>query len=269
MLTRIITAVLGIPLVIILLLLGGTWLKLAMLVLSCIALYEMYHVMRENYKPIKWLGYGIIGMYYLFFEWVQNYFLIFIGLIVVLLLTVMVIKYPKYSIIDVALTLFPVLYTSLLFSFIALVRDIEHGMFWVWLIPISSWGSDTCAYFTGVTIGKHKLAPHLSPKKTIEGSVGGVLGAGIIGYIYTIIYTSYSVAELRKYVVLVVIAVMLSAILSQIGDLAASAIKRYFKEKDFGYLLPGHGGILDRFDSLLFVAPAIYTAVLVAENIMR
>ncbi len=269
MLTRIITAVLGIPLVIIVLLLGSTWLRLAVAVISCIALYEIYHVMRENYKPIKWLGYSIIGIYYLLFEWIKSDFLIFMGLIVILLLTVMVIKYPKYSIVDVALTLFPVLYTGLLFSFIVLIRDIEHGMFWVWLIPISSWGSDTFAYFTGITIGKHRLAPHLSPKKTIEGSIGGVLGAGVIGYIYTMLYTSYSAPELRKYMVLVLIAVMLSAVLSQIGDLAASAIKRYFKEKDFGYLLPGHGGILDRFDSLLFVAPAIYAAVLVAENIMR
>ena len=188
---------------------------------------------------------------------------------VVLLLSVMVIKYPKDSIIDVALTLLPVFYTSLLFGFIAMTRDVEHGSFWVWLIPISAWGSDTFAYFTGLTMGKHKLAPQLSPKKTIEGSVGGVIGAGIIGYIYTLIYTTYSAVQLSEYMVLVVIAVMLSAIWSQIGDLAASAIKRYFKEKDFGYLLPGHGGILDRFDSLLFVAPVIYTAVLLAENIMK
>lgn len=269
MLTRIITAVLGIPLVILVILLGNIWLKLVIAAISCIALYEIYHVMREKYTPIKWLGYTTIGLYYLLFEWIQKDFLVFISLVVILLLTVMVIKYPKYSIVDVALTLFPVLYTGLLFSFIILIRGIEHGMFWVWLIPISAWGSDTFAYFTGITLGKHKLAPHLSPKKTIEGSIGGVLGAGVIGYIYTVTYTLYSATEISSYSLLVVIAVMLSAILSQIGDLAASAIKRYFKEKDFGYLLPGHGGILDRFDSLLFVAPAIYVAILAAENIMR
>ena len=267
--TRIITAILGIPLVIIVLLLGGIGLRLTMLALSLIALYEMYHVMRESYKPIKWLGYSIVTAYYVLFDWVQSYCIVFIGLVAIVLLTAMVIKYPKYSIIDVALTFFPVFYIAILFSFIMMTRDAAHGIFWVWLIPISAWGSDTCAYFTGITLGKHKLAPQLSPKKTIEGSVGGVIGAGIMGYIYTLGYTSYSASFLRQYTVLVVIAVMLSAILSQIGDLAASAIKRYFKEKDFGYLLPGHGGILDRFDSLLFVAPAIYAAVLLVENIMK
>ncbi len=266
--TRIITAVLGIPFVIVVLAFGNPWLKLTMMLLSFIALFELYGVVKKEYRPIQWIGYSGILLYYLFFDIMTKYYTLFLGILIIAILTYMVIKYPKYSIVDVAVTVFSVLYCSLLFSFMILTRELEYGFFWVWLVPISAWGSDTCAYFTGVSIGKHKLAPLLSPKKTIEGSIGGVLGAGVIGYFYTIIFAHWSEPILGQQVIFVVIAVMLGAIVSQFGDLAASAIKRFFNEKDFGNILPGHGGILDRFDSFLFVAPVIYVAIIISQNVM-
>lgn len=269
MFTRIMTSVIGIPLVIAIIVIGNPWLQYIIMGISLIAMYEMYHVIKKMHQPMVLLGYGAVIGHYLAFSLVMRYYYLYITIVMMIALTILVIRYPKYCITDVALTLFPILYVNLLFSFIILLRDVENGHFWVWLIAISAWGCDTFAYFTGKTIGKHKLAPQLSPKKTIEGSIGGIIGAGIIGYIYAIIFVQYDPLIIKQYIIWVVIAVMLGALISQIGDLAASAIKRYFKQKDYGYILPGHGGILDRFDSFLFVAPIIYMVVIWIQYGMR
>ena len=265
MLTRVVPAVLGIPFAIVVLLLGGISLNITMLTLSVIGLYELYSVIGKKHKPIVLFGYITLGLYYIFLGVVKEYLIVFLSVIIISLLTCMVIKYPKYNVVDITLTFFPIVYIGVLFSLVILTRESSQGLFWVWLIPISAWGSDTFAYFTGLTMGKHKLAPELSPKKTVEGSIGGVLGAGVIGYIYILIYTYLAKDAPQVSTLIVIIAVMMSAAWSQIGDLAASGIKRYFEQKDFGNLLPGHGGVLDRFDSLLFVAPIIYIAALIAE----
>lgn len=269
MLTRIMTSVIGIPLVIAIIVIGNPWLRYVIMAVSLIAMYEFYHVVKTNHKPMVAIGYGAVILHYLGFDLVMQHYYIYMTLLTMLALVFLVIKYPKYSIVDVALTLFPILYVSLLFSFIILLRDVRDGNYWVWLIAISAWGCDTFAYFTGKTIGKHKLAPELSPKKTVEGSIGGIIGAGLLGYFYTMIYTHYVPLVVREQVIWVVVAVMLGAFISQFGDLAASAIKRYFKQKDYGYILPGHGGILDRFDSFLFVAPIIYVTVMYVQNMIE
>jgi phosphatidate cytidylyltransferase len=121
----------------------------------------------------------------------------------------------------------------------------------VWLVYIIAFGSDTFAYFTGKFFGKHKLYPEVSPNKTIEGAIGGIVGSTIL----TLIYFNY--LSINKYFYIIIFSISAS-VFSMAGDLTASKIKREFKIKDFGYLLPGHGGIMDRFDSVLFVAPAVY-----------
>lgn len=266
--TRVITAVLGIPFAIAVLLAGGLSLSITMLVLSIIGIYELYNVVKEQHKPIAIFGYITVILYYIFLHQIKDCFIVFLSITITILLTIMVIKYPRYSVVDITITLFGIFYTGVLFSLVVLTRESAEGLFWVWLIPISAWGSDTFAYFTGLTLGKHKLAPELSPKKTIEGSLGGVIGAGILGYVYILIYIAITKSAPEVPTIIVIVAVMLSAGWSQIGDLAASAIKRYFNQKDFGNLLPGHGGVLDRFDSLLFVAPIIYVAAIIAESII-
>ena len=120
----------------------------------------------------------------------------------------------------------------------------------MWLIFLCSWGADTCAYCVGMLIGKHKMAPVLSPKKSVEGAVGGVAGAALLGFLFQL------ATDGPSYEYAVICAV--GALISMVGDLAASAIKRNMEIKDYGTLIPGHGGILDRFDSVIFTAPIIY-----------
>lgn len=268
MLTRIITAVVCIPLVIFVILQGNPVLQFTIMALSLIALYEFFNAIKEVYHPIKYIGYGTVIIYYLFLDQLSSSFNIYLGAVILIALVSMVIHYPKHTIQDVAMTLFGSFYISILFSFFVLVGNTEYGDFWIWLIMLSAWGSDTFAYFVGRGIGKNKLTA-LSPNKTIEGSIGGVVGAGLLAYLYTLSYTYFHYNLLREYTLLIVGAAMIAAIISQFGDLAASAIKRNFNKKDFGFILPGHGGILDRFDSLLFTAPVIYIAVIIVENVVR
>ena len=126
----------------------------------------------------------------------------------------------------------------------------------MWLIFLSSWGCDTCAYCVGMLIGKHKMAPRLSPKKSVEGGVGGVLGAALLGALFSLAMNQWGGADVDPLLYAVICGA--GGIISQIGDLAASAIKRNHDVKDYGKLIPGHGGILDRFDSVIFTAPVIY-----------
>jgi phosphatidate cytidylyltransferase len=133
------------------------------------------------------------------------------------------------------------------------VRYLEGGILTVWLIFVASWGSDTCAYCVGKLIGRHKLPSKLSPNKTIEGCVGGILGAALIGFLFALAF--YKDKNIWWQFALIGGA---GSVISQIGDLAASAIKRNYNIKDYGKLIPGHGGILDRFDSILFTAPLVY-----------
>ncbi len=126
-----------------------------------------------------------------------------------------------------------------------------NGSNYVWLVYIIAFGSDTFAYFTGKLIGKRKLYPQVSPNKTIEGAIGGIIGCTVI----TIIYFNY--LSINKLIYIIIFSICAS-VFSMVGDLSASKIKREFGIKDFGSFLPGHGGILDRFDSVLFVAPTVY-----------
>jgi phosphatidate cytidylyltransferase len=152
---------------------------------------------------------------------------------------------------------FALFYVSIMLSYIYQVRVLEDGHILVWLIFIGAWGSDTCAYCVGMLFGKRKMAPKLSPKKSIEGCIGGVVGAALIGYIYALILGSKMVGIDNPRLLFAIIGASASVI-SQFGDLAASAIKRNFDIKDYGSLIPGHGGILDRFDSIIFTAPIVY-----------
>ncbi len=142
-------------------------------------------------------------------------------------------------------------------SFLYLTRMLESGNFIVWMILISAWGCDTCAYCVGVLIGKHKLAPKLSPKKSIEGAVGGVIGAAALGALYGFLVVERVIHDKRLAAPFAVIGGT-GPVISQVGDLAASGIKRDHGIKDYGKLIPGHGGIMDRFDSVIFTAPVIY-----------
>lgn len=166
------------------------------------------------------------------------------------ILAVYVFSFPKYNTQQIMGAFFGIVYVPVMLSCIYLTRMMEEGFYLVWLIFLCSWGCDTCAYCVGVLFGKHKMAPVLSPKKSIEGAIGGVVGAALLGALFA--------AFTEASVVLYAILCAVGAIASQIGDLAASAIKRQHNMKDYGKLIPGHGGILDRFDSVIVTAPMIY-----------
>ncbi len=262
-----ITAIIGIPLAILLVGLGNPTLKYTIMIIALIGIYEFFDKLSKTYRPIKPVGYIGIILYYIFLDYFTVHYNMFIALLLIALLILVVVKYPKYSIADVALTLFATIYIGGLLSFVVLIRQHTYESFWIWILVISAWGCDTFAYLTGVLIGKHKLAVKLSPKKTIEGSIGGILGATFLAFLYMRFYMWYNHIPLQQYTIILI--VIISTIISQIGDLAASAIKRTLDIKDFGDILPGHGGILDRFDSLLIAAPSLYICITLLEKFMR
>ena len=176
------------------------------------------------------------------------------------IMAVYVFTFPRYDTQKVLAAFFGIVYVPVMLSFIYQTRMLWDGFHLVWLIFLSSWGCDTCAYCVGMLIGKHKMAPVLSPKKSIEGAIGGVAGAALLGYLYAALLGHQMIAVGNPRLSCAA-ACAIAAVISQIGDLAASAIKRNHQIKDYGHLIPGHGGIMDRFDSMIFTAPAIYFAM--------
>lgn len=261
--TRIISAVIGFPLFALTIVLGHNVIVVALFLLSIIGLNEYYNAFNNKYKCVKSVGYiATFALYaYLLAEkYIHingSIMLLLIPCILIVLAGILVFTYPKYSVIDIFMTFVGVIYVPVLFSYIIEIRNMENGFILVWFIFLSAWGSDTSAYFAGKFLGKHKLAPVLSPNKTIEGAIGGVLGAVILCIIYTMVcHEWFDVLISNKFYVGLIGGI--AACVSQIGDLVASAIKRFVDIKDFGKIIPGHGGILDRFDSILFTAPVVY-----------
>ncbi len=148
-----------------------------------------------------------------------------------------------------------ILIPYLLMSLIRMFTMSENGAFHLVIPLLAAWGSDTCALFAGMAFGKHKLAPVISPKKTVEGAIGGVVGAAVLTVIYGIAVSAFT--NLTLSVPLCMAAGIFGAVLGQIGDLSFSIVKRKSGIKDYGKIFPGHGGVLDRFDSVIFVAPLV------------
>lgn len=173
------------------------------------------------------------------------------------LMLVYVVRFPKYDITQVAAAVFSYLYAPVLLSFVYQTRMCERGIYVVWTLLISSWGCDTFAYLVGVLIGRKKIFPVLSPKKSLEGCVGGVLGSALLGWLYGYFFAGQAFGENhRAWGVALICGV--GALMSMAGDLTASAVKRNMQIKDYGVLIPGHGGIMDRFDSMIVTAPMTY-----------
>lgn len=267
--TRLISGILLVLIALVTLISGGSITFLTILAISLIGQWELYRVFQIHKKPLGICGYIFtVGYYVLLYmkpaltgdtrDW---FMALFIGYLICLL-AIMVFAYPAYRADQMMAAFFGLFYVSVMLSYIYQIRILPGGVFTVWLVFVCSWGCDTCAYCVGRLIGKHKLAPVLSPKKSVEGGIGGIVGAALIGVLYALAINHWGgagggVAEFA------LIGAVGGAI-SQIGDLAASAIKRNYDIKDYGTLIPGHGGILDRFDSVIITAPIIYyLAVLV------
>lgn len=226
-------------------------------IISLIGFFELARVFDMQWKIPGFVGYiATIGYYVLIRLEYQEYLIPLFIAYLILLLAAYVFTFPKIKAVDIMAVYFGMFYVVLMLSYVYQVRQMEDGVYLVWLIFLCSWGCDTCAYLVGVMFGKHKLAPVLSPKKSIEGSIGGIVGSALLGLLYAYIFKEH-IAMSNDMVIIPVICAI-GAIISQIGDLAASGIKRDHEIKDYSHLIPGHGGILDRFDSVIITAPIIF-----------
>lgn len=251
--TRILSAIIMLPLLA-LVFIGGRLLLIACFAIGILGVREFYHGFESlKIKPsymvanISILGLYAINLFAPFND--QLYMLWFLAVIIMSLLYLFNIENREIA--DAMATMTGIFYVVFLSFHVTLVEQIgEYGIL-VWLIFITAFGTDSMAYFTGYALGKHKLAPKISPKKTIEGSIGGILGSvllcGLFGY--------FVIPGLLLHCIIIGI---LGGVISQFGDLTASIFKRKMGIKDYGNLIPGHGGILDRFDSVLFTAPMVY-----------
>ena len=258
-LTRLVSGVILVLLALLTIVSGGWVLFCTTLILSLIGMSELYRALGirtgSRLNRLELFGYLACGVYYAFIGFLpQRAGWLGILVALILILALYVFTFPAYQYTEVIRCFFAVLYVGVMLSCVYLTRIMTGGIWLVWLIFLSAWGSDTCAYCAGMLWGKHKMTPVLSPKKTVEGAIGGVAGAVILGMLYGLI----TKGQVKEYMLIC----LAGAFISMIGDLAASAIKRQTEMKDYGTLIPGHGGILDRFDSVIFTAPAVYLMAL-------
>ena len=241
----------------------GGWLTCwSMCLLSLIGVFELLRVYKLEKSVMALLAYvATIVFYTMLFIDREDLLMPVMVIYLLAVLAVYVIGFHKYKDKDAMAAFLSFYYISVCLSYVYRLRDVENGGYLIILVFLCSWGNDTLAYVTGRLFGKHKMSPVLSPKKSIEGLIGGIIGAGILCAIFGIIYNA-NVREMSNAPLWFGIVGMLGAIPAVIGDLAASAIKRNNDIKDYGKLIPGHGGVMDRFDSMIFTAPIIYYSLL-------
>ncbi len=256
--TRLLSGIVLVILVIGVLYLGGYVTAGAMLLLSLGGVYELLRIYKLHKTPMGITTYIATIVYYGLLIFDKNELVM--PLIILFVLTVLgiyVTTYPRFTDKDAMAAVLSFMYVTVMLSYMYLIRDLNHGGALVVMVFVCSWVNDTCAYCVGVTLGKHKMTPKLSPKKSVEGLVGGIAGSAAFGALYGVFFDKQVMALSNAPVIFAVVGA-LGAAVAVIGDLAASAIKRNNEIKDYGKLIPGHGGIMDRFDSIIFTAPIIY-----------
>ncbi|MFW5648381.1 MAG: phosphatidate cytidylyltransferase [Candidatus Alkaliphilus sp. MAG34] len=259
-LKRIISAIIGLPFLLAIIIVGKTPLFIALLVISLIALWEFYNACKDKFAPMETVGYvgSIVILILANFTFQPSYVSMLFFILIVVLNIVKLTHNNKYSFVDISITLYSLAYIPFLLSYILLIPKQPNNIV-IWLVFITAWGTDTSAYFSGYFFGRKKLCPFISPKKTIEGAIGGVLGSMVISLIFGYFF-------LQKHLYAIMLIGVLGSMAAQIGDLSASLVKRHIGIKDFGNIMPGHGGVLDRFDSILFTAPIVYYILIFMIN---
>ena len=261
LLTRVISAVIAIAVLVVVMISPGIYMNIVVSIIALLGLSELFNAFNTgSYKPVKWIGYLSV-IYVVLIGWLKGFGInelinITAFIILILSLTCVVFSRNKITFLDIAVTLFAITYVTYLSSFIILTRDMDKGNLFVWFILIGGWLTDSSAYFIGKFWGRNKLITDLSPKKTIEGAAGGTLGGTIAVVLYGLLLNSYFAVNIQ--LVHYIILGLLLSVFAQIGDLLASAIKRTTNIKDFGNIMPGHGGVIDRFDSIFVIAPIVY-----------
>ncbi len=244
---RVISGIIGLLLLITVISKGGYTLHLSVYLISIIGLREFYKAMNHiNINPISLIGYIFTTGLYLNILFTINYIELIFAIITIILLLLTIIN-RDITIEDISITVLGVLYIPFLLSHVIYLDK----SIYIWLIFIIAFGSDTFAYISGNLFGKRKLYPEISPNKTVEGAIGGVIGSSILVSLFSVHFN-------LEYKWRLVLLSVICSILSQMGDLVASKIKRRTGIKDYGFIMPGHGGVLDRFDSIILSAPVIY-----------
>ncbi|MBR2547954.1 MAG: phosphatidate cytidylyltransferase [Eubacterium sp.] len=260
--TRVISALAMVPLLLVFYF-GGFWLMALVAIASFLALKEFYNgythmEVHPNYK----IGYGALAVLYAMNAYMyymgdfNNIFLLGWLTAVVIAGALYMFNMDKVEPIDSMATTQGLIYIVFFAFHVVLVDELPTNSDLKWLILLTAFGSDIFAYFTGMLIGRHKLCPSLSPKKTIEGAIGGVAGSvalcALFGYIF-----------MKPLLVHCIVIGLIGSPISMLGDLTASAYKRKMGIKDYGDLIPGHGGVMDRIDSVLFTAPFVYYYIVI------
>lgn len=234
----------------------------SVMALSFVGIYEYNKAFKTaGYHPIEWVGYtsclGILLMG-VGIDADLKFMLakILLPILVMLMFIYIIVKNLKVNIIDLAISFLSIAYIPLMFSFIKLILSMNSGRILILFVFFGAFASDVMAYLIGCKFGKRKLCPIISPKKSVEGSIAGIVGVVVSYIVITLITNSFFGTEFN--ILYICGLAIIASIAGQFGDLAASSIKRFCNIKDFGKLMPGHGGILDRCDSIMFVAPIVY-----------
>lgn len=257
---RITSGLLGFPLVLAVLLIGNKIVvDIALAIIALLAMSEYFNAVEKVSKPVRWLGYvscfSIAFIHIIPVESLNMVVTLAVPTILTILFAQVIATDMKTNFKDIAYTFIGIFYVVFFMMFVALIDGMNNGKILIWYAIIAAWGTDIFAYLIGKRFGKHKFSK-VSPKKSIEGCIAGILGAVIIALIYTVAINSIFEVQ-YSYVFIGIITAILS-IAGQLGDFAASSIKRYVDIKDYSNLIPGHGGMLDRIDSLMFLAPYAY-----------
>lgn len=260
---RVTTTIIGLPIVILFLAFGNKYMMdVAFAIIALVAMYEYTKCVSNKAKVISWIGYlcaASLSLLHIVSSNTINFFATLGAPIILLILFLhVIISNMKINFQDISFTLMGIAYVFCFILFLPLTYGIEaeiSGKVLIWYIIISAWGTDMFAYLIGKHFGKRKFSK-VSPNKTVEGCVAGIIASVIFNLIYTVIINKCFGLDI-SYLTIILIGAVLS-IIGQIGDFSASVIKRYFEVKDFSELFPGHGGMIDRIDSIMFIAPFAY-----------
>ncbi|MBF8983057.1 phosphatidate cytidylyltransferase [Lutibacter sp. B2] len=251
--TRIISALVAIPLFLYVIIKGGLTLRLAVLFLAFMAANEFFNAFKNidiyGSKPIA--IFAIISMFLITLKEIDQKLIMAWFFIIMIATFINTIFNRKLNPLSSAITMLGVCYVIFFMYHIVFIVNCSKYNYLIWLVFIVAWATDTFAYFSGYIFGKRKLCPNISPKKTIEGAIGGILGSILMSFLFAYFFAS----EVTYHCMIIG---FIGSILGQFGDLTASMFKRYVGIKDYGNIMPGHGGVLDRFDSILFTAPTVY-----------
>ena len=260
---RVVTSLIGFPLVVLLIVFGNVQIiSFAIMLIAIICMYEYLNVVSKICNPIKWIAYLSTAIIFLVSilsaEVFKNVLLFSLPVVILMLFLHVIITDMKITFKDVAYTFLGIAYVTGFIMFLSLIVINGKGKLMLGYTIMIAWGTDVFAYTAGKYFGKHHFSK-ISPKKTIEGCIAGAVGAIIVGIIYSVISKLTGALSINgiQYLYVGILTLLLSLI-SQIGDFTASSIKRFADCKDYGTLLPGHGGMLDRIDSVIFIAPFVY-----------